>query len=122
MDGKKLKIKALTLILLLNSTSTIAEVSDKAPSVSQIWSAGILGAVIIMLLVRWSQNFVPIVLVVIGMVSYSMHELIFDPFVEKAILVEQGEEYFVSVYGSIGVTILGLLAGSVLNRRKNKSS
>ena len=56
------------------------------------------------------------------MFSYSVYDVLSDPFVGKAVLIEQGEGYAVSAYSSVALLIFGLVAGTVLNWWREKTS
>jgi len=112
--------KSSLLIFLAFPVAAYAEVSDKMATVAQLWAQGIIVAIVLLLLVRWSTWFSILALMVIALFGFSTYETFTDPYIGQAILNEQGIPYMLSSYGSVALMLVGYLAGILLNLRKQK--
>lgn len=110
--------KQFLVMLLVTPLSAHAEVSDKMASIPELWIQGIVCAVILLALVRWSVWFSILAIITITVFSVATYETFADPFIGPAIMKEQGVAYAVSSYGSVVVMFTGFVIGVVLNRRK----
>ena len=109
-------MKFKLLVLLLISSPVFAEVSDKIPTMSRLWTQGMIAGGVLLLLTWWSWWFsIPGVLVAIfsGLSSYATFS---DPHMGPAIINEQGTTYIISSYGSSAVILIGVIVGIILNR------
>ena len=97
-----------------------AEVSDKMASIPQLWVQGIVIAIILFALVRWSVWLSIFAIVVITFFGIATYETLADPYVGPAIMKEQGVPYAVSAYSSVVAMLIGFVGGFMLNRRKLK--
>jgi len=111
-----------TVFLILLPSLALAEVSDKVPTISQLWSQGfIIGLIAFMGSIYriWTG-------VISGLLalffSFYISQILTDPFVGSAIINEQGTSYIIAVWGSIVLMIFLLTIGFVINLRKRKTT
>jgi len=115
--------RALSLLLFaLLPMSALAEVSDKAASIPQLWLTGLIAGAIAFLIGRYRVTLGAILLPVSALIVLAGLEPVRDPFVGPAVIAEQGGGYLVAAYGS-AFMLLGLhLAGLWLGwHRRHKS-
>ena len=113
-----MSMKNLPAIFLLLPAAAMAEVSDKLPSMSQLWAQGaVVSAVLLILIWRniWFSILGAAAAVLFRVMSY---DSLADPFVGPAIITEQGNLYVFSSYGSVALIVLGSALGCVLNRKR----
>ena len=104
------------IYLLLVSNSAYAEVSDKIPTQSSIWLAGISIGLLLVLLLVWSKWInvlaIPIVIFFFMFAFGTLHSDI-----GPAIIKEQGVPYIVALYGSASFAFVCLVLGNILRAR-----
>jgi hypothetical protein len=118
---KRINAIIFFLIIFLPELA-FAEVSDKVPSISNLWIMGFSLGIIGFFLSRyriWAG-------ILIGLVSIffclAYYDVISDPFVGPAIRNEQGNLYIFSVYGSIVLMLSPLFTGFVIRYLRNKKT
>jgi hypothetical protein len=113
--------RTVPIILLAMPVAAHAEVSDKMATIPQLWMQGIIIAVVLLALVRWSVWFSILAFAVISFFGAATYDTFADPYVGPAILNEQGIPYVASSYGSVLLMFVGWLVGIWFNRRKQKN-
>lgn len=111
-------------VLLLSSGLAPAEVSDKAPSVTELWLAP-LALCAFALLAGWVRKrwFVFLLSGVCLALAYGTYDLVSDPYIGPALVTEQGSIYIGSAYGNVLVSLLGCAIGILLAfRRRQKTN
>lgn len=111
-------------VLLLSSGLALAEVSDKAPSVTELWLAP-LALCTLVVLAGWARKrwFVFLLGGVCLALAYGKYDLVSDPYVGPALVAEQGTVYIGSAYGSVIVSLVGCAIGILLAfRRREKTN
>jgi len=111
-------MKRITVTTFFYPLLVFAEVSDKVPSIQQLWLQGIMVALVLSILVRFSYWFFIVAALIVIFFGITSYETIADPYVGPAILKEQGTAYVVALFGSVVLMILGILAGWFLNYKK----
>ena len=118
---KLFKVIIFFFLIFLPEIS-FAEVSDKVPSITRLWFLGSIPGISGFFSARyriWAG-------IIIGLISFlfciSHYGVISDPFVGPDIRNEQGNPYVFSVYGSIALMLIPLIAGFLLKHFKNKST
>ena len=89
----------ILLALMTMPVAVHAEVSDKMATIPQLRMQGIIVAVVLLAMVRWSAWFSILAFAVIAFFGAATYETFADPYVGPAILNEQGIPYVVSSYG-----------------------
>lgn len=122
MAFTSMKTKAAFALMLLLTALACAEVMDKEPPISLIWSFAIPGAALAFLLTRTHPLLGLIALVpllpVLGMVE-ECHE----PSIGPAILREAGQTYVIQVHLALALAVVAYAAGySIWRRHQNKKS
>lgn len=116
MAFTSMKTKAAFALMLPLTALASAEVMDKEPPISLIWSFAIPGAALALILTRAHPLLGLIALVpllpVLGMVE-ECHE----PTVGPAILREAGQSYVVQVHLALALAVVAYAAGYSLWRR-----
>ena len=115
-------MKITTLAILLLPFPALAEVSDKMPTITQLWLQGLIGAILLLLLIRrfiWASI---LGFCVVPFFAFASYDMLADPFVGPAIMKEQGTSYIVSAYGSVVLMFAGLAVGIYLNLKRNKNA
>jgi hypothetical protein len=99
-----------------------AEVMDKEPTLTRIWTAGLLTGVLGFF--AWRRHVVlgvPVSLVAV-LLAWAVHSELADPYVGPAILAEAGRSYFVQAYGVMlmcaALHIAGAAAGARARRQR----
>ena len=108
-------MKFLFTALLLTPITAQAEVSDKVPSVFELWGFASIAAVVLALTIQRYRAAILAGVVVFIVYCFVILELVTDPFVGPAVIEEQGNSYLVASYGSIALIGLGVVAGWILN-------
>ncbi|MDH5408132.1 MAG: hypothetical protein OEZ33_12055 [Gammaproteobacteria bacterium] len=112
-------MKYIPILLLFLSTPAYAEVSDKMPSMYQLWLYSAIGFIVILFLVRWSLWFIVLAVLSALFFGTASYETFADPYIGPAIIKEQGLPYIVSSYSMCIFIIIGTITGSLLHI-KNK--
>lgn len=113
----------MAAVILLSSGFAQAEVSDKAPSVTQLWLAPLVLCALAVL-AGWACKRWFVFLLSGGYLAlaYGTYDLVSDPYVGPALVAEQGSIYIGSAYGSVVVSLLGCAIGIVLAFRRRKKN
>ena len=117
---KKEIIQVVALVgTLLNPGWCAAEVSDKVMLVPEIWGIG-LGAAVVGFLGAYFRPWTLILLATVPAYWFItfLVEIHFSD-IAPALRAEQGPAYYVQTYAAIGLWILGLSAGWILNKRRS---
>ena len=89
-----------------------AEVSDKMPTIAELWIQGAIIGAALFFAARWKVWLAVISLTVAVLLAYGAYDLVNDPYIGPAIRAEQGARYVAAAYGSgiipVGAVILGL--------------
>lgn len=113
------RVVALAACLLIPGWCA-AEVSDKVNSLPEIWGIG-LGAAVVCF---FGAYFRPWTLLLLATVpAYWFISFLFEIHlsdIAPALWVEQGVSYYAQTYAAIGLWILGMSAGWVLNKRRSR--
>ena len=108
------------MLLILSSPAAYAEVSDKIPSVLELWTQGVVLGLFALFLARWNVWAAVVGLLIGSLLIYGSYELLADPFVGPAATREQGEIYRLHSYGSAVLVILLSFVGAVLGWRRRR--
>jgi len=115
-----MRLASLVVLLLLVAPPVSAEVSDKIPTIPNIWGLAIAGFVGSCLALRFTPLWLGIPLaVVVVYPSLGSLLVITDPYVGPAAIHEQGMPYAISAVGGFSLSAVGVLCG-VLWRRAAK--
>lgn len=108
------KLAPLTLLPFLSSPAA-AEVSDKIPSVGQVWFEGLLLGCLFLFLARWRWWLGLLLLPLTITVICGWVDMMNDSYLGPAILAEQGQPYVLSLWFSsiilAGFHVFGLWLG-----------
>ncbi len=104
---------------LLTPCLCVAEVSDKVMLAPEIWGIG-LGAAVVGFFGAYFRPWTLILLATVPAYWFItfLVEIHFSD-IAPALRAEQGPAYYVQTYAAIGLWILGLSAGWVLNKRRS---
>jgi len=111
---------SIALVMFTASFPAFAEVSDKMPSIPQLWlQGGVLAALLFGFgrLRLWTAGLAIILACFLAVGSYDM---VNDEHVGRAIRVEQGMPYVAAAYGSAALCLFAAAAaaiGAVRSRR-----
>ena len=103
------------LTVALSPTLAMAEVSDNAPTIPELWTVGvILGG--LSMLAGWYRWWLGLIFLALTLfLVLATYDVIADPHVGPAIRQEQGELYVFSSWASMcllfGLNVLGIVLG-----------
>ena len=104
----------LGVLLALSASPALAEVSDKIPSLANLWLWA-AGFTLAALLLAWRRPVAGLAVVPFAAFwAWSGHEMLSDPWVGPAILREQGRAYVQAVYWSAAAGVTGPLLVAAL--------
>ena len=106
------------IVLLLLSQTAAAEVSDKLPSLEQLWATGALVGAAALVAGSYRPLFGILLYCLALVVAYGAHQTLVDPYVGPAALAEQGDAYWWASYGSSFIMFFGAAIGVGLGLRK----
>lgn len=115
-------MKYLLFILFTVPSEALAEVSDKIPSILNIWIFGVVGTVVLFVLAYFSRWLFFLGLGFVGIMTYGSISMITEPHLGEAIIREQGLKYPVSLFATDLLMLCGAVGGYLMLCRKNKNA
>jgi hypothetical protein len=115
-------MRVILLFLVLVPVSAWAEVSDKIPSIFQMWVQGIIFGVICFYLAskKWWLAIVGVGLSII--LFAGVYDMEADKYMRQAVINEQGETYLIYGYLSSFVVLLLAVLGIIYGYKKRSNS
>ena len=110
--------KIVGLLLVSLPSVSYAEVSDKVPSISNMWLLSIaLGMLVLIASLRFNLALLFAALIS-ACLAYSFYDMYADPTFREAVYFEQGTSYFYHGYISASMVFVLALLGLLLKKLK----
>ncbi|WP_133406889.1 hypothetical protein [Parashewanella tropica] len=114
--------KIIVIILLLVIAFDVsAEVSDKMPTITELWLHGVIFGIPTYLLIAWRKKFLILGILLTCFFATSSYETLNDPHVGVAVINEQGTPYIFASYSASVIIALCSVLGLIKNRFESKS-
>lgn len=112
------RLAKVAVCLLLFPSAAFAEVSDKEPSLSFVWTVGAVAAVICFFGAYFRKWLAPILAAVPLLWFVGFFLEIHSEDIGPYLYAEQGLSYYIQSYLSLAVFIFGIVFGLLLNKRR----
>lgn len=104
---------SIALVMLTSSFPVFAEVSDKMPSIAQLWLQGGLLAALMFGFGRLRVWTAVIAIVLACFLAIGSYDMVNDEHVGRAIRAEQGSPYVAAAYGSASLCLFAAAAAAI---------